>query len=1408
MQTVSNTQSSTLAKTVAKPLHVLISAPKKRIDLLEIMFKFSFYSAKQLYHLSMNVGSPTASTKGFHFETIVIILVMAKCFPEIPYTSVMDGRIGSSVSIKSIARLLENPIGQGDNPSDFTIQTGKTTVVGSCKHYAGSISVADTDICKLNAELDHKGITNRKIALFVKDKTKIQKVKHDDSHLASVFDQIQKDGLVFDETDVLRALIRFQKTYCSTEARLQIRSVKELVEQIDADCLGNTRKRLCVKLHQAITRLKFQKLIKQTRTFEWCIAHIMRSGKSITILLLCKYLLETQGTKRILVMTSVPATLESFKNDMNTFIEFKNINFKTQDEFAEVDESFSGIVFCSTQFLKKDGQTTEKKKILKKYKFDAIFMDECQLGGATEKTQNNIMNVDVEAQSSMDNDVLDAVDEIKQGIRIRVLVSGTADSTCRALGIHQKSVWDLEDQNAMKHIMSNDVSQVEKNEHMEFMSYRHGVEFLECFNNQTLNRDYSKCPTQVLIRHTVSPKFAKMIEEHNRENNTKLGYDCAELFSLSQEMVVPDKENPTGRKVQYKEKFAICEKNNGTKVLKGFLNTIISNDMNDTTSIMHHIETTQSRYGSRISTEENPLLFLVYLPVNTGNGNIHMIQNTLKKFIEDNGLWSNYHVASSNAQDTHGGATYTDFVNSELAKTKRLGKTGCVLLLGNQGTVGITYKECDATIHLDSGMNLDAMKQRMARALTDADGKTIGINVDMHIQRTYTFVLDKIHTFRRATNTDKTYPEILQYMLTRNIFLFNPHEINFGNIRNDEIHAYYKHQIDEVMKSGIVDDSVLLDQILCEDSFRSIIRGYQHSRVLQHQVINPILNGLHPDVPTAEPDKVLQNSYTLPPKPDAPQTTEPSPEQIPPEKMEEIINITFDICRSFLFPLLAIISRVFDSEIQTFSNIFTNPKTKTLLLHLLKDKKIDLNEETYPIFIDAVNTIIDANMEIVNNIREIYRTNDPLRYRELIAKHFIPTETERKGNAEVPTPVPLVNDMLNKMPAEFWKTPKKVFEPCCGKGNFVLGIFDKFWEGLADSIPDEIERCRVIMTECIYYADLTALNVFITTEIMKCHVQSYCGLTVLDYEFNRFVGDTLKLDVTEQWGIPIEQFATIGNPPYSTDPSKPDTKPLYDKFILKYINCRFLLFVVPSRWFIGGKGLDYFREFMVKRTDIVLIQHVDDATTWFGNSVSIEGGVNYFLKDSNYTGECVFNGTPYNLSKYDCIIKPKYHTLVDIVSAMNSVSTLYKGRFFGIETNETERFSDTGKVKCFVSLQKSKNRCKYIDNYEFTESNTFWKVITAEANGKSPKFGEKFIGNPHEIHTGSYISFRVNNENEAKSLLSYFDTKFANHMLSIRKISQHINANVCKWIPLLPLDRTWSDESVCEYLNIDKSLYM
>ena len=87
-----------------------------------------------------------------------------------------------------------------------------------------------------------------------------------------------------------------------------------------------------------------------------------------------------------------------------------------------------------------------------------------------------------------------------------------------------------------------------------------------------------------------------------------------------------------------------------------------------------------------------------------------------------------------------------------------------------------------------------------------------------------------------------------------------------------------------------------------------------------------------------------------------------------------------------------------------------------------------------------MSQIIDMNDDIVNSIREIYRIATPSNLRSLIEKHFIPTKDEKKRNAEIPTPVKLVDDMLSKIPTDYWTDIHTTFEPCCGKGNFVLGI--------------------------------------------------------------------------------------------------------------------------------------------------------------------------------------------------------------------------------------------------------------------------------------------------------------------------------------------------------------------------------
>jgi hypothetical protein len=98
-----------------------------------------------------------------------------------------------------------------------------------------------------------------------------------------------------------------------------------------------------------------------------------------------------------------------------------------------------------------------------------------------------------------------------------------------------------------------------------------------------------------------------------------------------------------------------------------------------------------------------------------------------------------------------------------------------------------------------------------------------------------------------------------------------------------------------------------------------------------------------------------------------------------------------------------------------------------------------------------------------------------------------------------------------------------------------------------------------------------------------------------------------------------------------------------------------------------------------------------------------------------------------------------------------------------------------------------------------------YKIITTRASfGANSCFGNTFIGLPNEVHTKSYISFNLNSENEAKSLLSYMKCKLPNFMLSLRKITQDISATTCKWIPVVPLTIEWTDNEVYEYFNLSR----
>ena len=56
---------------------------------------------------------------------------------------------------------------------------------------------------------------------------------------------------------------------------------------------------------------------------------------------------------------------------------------------------------------------------------------------------------------------------------------------------------------------------------------------------------------------------------------------------------------------------------------------------------------------------------------------------------------------------------------------------------------------------------------------------------------------------------------------------------------------------------------------------------------------------------------------------------------------------------------------------------------------------------------------------------------------------------------------------------------------------------------------------------------------------------------------------------------------------------------------------------------------------------------------------------------------------------------------------------------------------------------------------------------------------------------------------QAHSLKSFLECKLPNYLLSLRKITHHINNNNLIYIPLVPLDKIWTNELISDYFCLD-----
>ena len=463
---------------------------------------------------------------------------------------------------------------------------------------------------------------------------------------------------------------------------------------------------------------------------------------------------------------------------------------------------------------------------------------------------------------------------------------------------------------------------------------------------------------------------------------------------------------------------------------------------------------------------------------------------------------------------------------------------------------------------------------------------------------------------------------------------------------------------------------------------------------------------------------------------------------------------------------------------------------------------------------------------------------------------------------EVFTPPKLANAILDLLPNEIWSDENATFfDPACKTGVFLREIAKRLDIGLEKQFPDKQERINHIMSNQIYGIAITEITSLLSRRSLYCSKTpdgkysvcetfdnpdgnirfermehtwgngrcAFCGANEASYER----GDELESHAYEfihteylEEIFNMKFDVIVGNPPYQLSDGGfgRSASPIYQKFVqqAKKLNPRYLIMIIPSRWFAGGKGLNEFRAEMLNDDRIRKIVDFEDASEVFPG-VDIAGGICYFQWDRDTRGDCevtnIHNGSEVvsirPLNEFSTFIR--HSKAVPIIRKVlakkeKSMSKQVTSRKpFGLPTNA--RPVKSGDLT--LRWNKGEGPFRRQDIIVGTDIIDRWKVITSKVSydhaGQPDKTGRRRVLSivdilkPGAICTETYIvagAFKT--KKEAERLAQYLRTRFVRFLVSQLSFSQDITKERFFFVPVLKMSTQWTDEKLNKKFGLTK----
>ena len=470
------------------------------------------------------------------------------------------------------------------------------------------------------------------------------------------------------------------------------------------------------------------------------------------------------------------------------------------------------------------------------------------------------------------------------------------------------------------------------------------------------------------------------------------------------------------------------------------------------------------------------------------------------------------------------------------------------------------------------------------------------------------------------------------------------------------------------------------------------------------------------------------------------------------------------------------------------------------------------------------------------------------------------------SNDEVFTPPDLANKVLDLLPQELFSNPNtKFLDPVCKSGVFLREIAKRLLVGLKDKIADDQARRNHIFTKQLFGIAITELTALMSRRTVYCSANAiskfsvctefsdengnisysngnhnfkngtctYCGASEKEYGLKQREGrenhayEFIHLTPQKEQQYKDMKFdVIIGNPPYqlSDGGNSASATPIYQLFVeqAKKLQPRYLTMIIPARWYSGGKGLDEFRANMIADKRVRVLHDFLNADDCFAG-VEIKGGVCYFLWDKDNEGDCEV--TSHYKDKISKMNRPLAEKNSDVFIRQNeAIPILNKVLSKGENTFDTLVSSRkpfafatnyTGRAKSAVDSIELYERGKitYINESDI-ERNIEWvnkhKIFMSKAYNAGDNYphqilNKPIIANKNTACTETYIVIGTfDNEQIAKNVASYIETKFFRFLVFLRKISQDATSKVYQFVPIQDFSKSYTDAELYKKYNLSQ----